>query len=217
MGEWETLREIVANGARSLAAATASGRSRPSIKNQDADPEAGARIREVLRSDDERGCSWAYRTSGRVRAYRTTRPAFWAAWRNDRLTGLLEPGKLYWSAFITRTDSAPRHRLAELLATHAKRVGPASPAGDGLGQGAAVPADARQRQLDRPARRATAERVDRYGELYSACRDFGRANPDGVVVLSLGPTATVLAADLAADGCKHWIWGIRRVLVALDA
>ena len=202
MGEWETLREIVAKR-RSIARGgdgewkIAHGAS---IKSQDADPELARRIREVLRSDDERllvGIPNIW--SGARLPHDKAR--FWAAWRNDRLTGLLEPGKLYWSSFVTRPDSAPSIDCQEYWALmQSAWVNRPALLVTGSGKGRRfLPMLANASStalLDAPRRNAWSQ----YGELYSACRDFGRANPDGVVVLSLGPTATVLAADLAADG-----------------
>ena len=199
-GRVETLREIVAKR-RSIARGgdgewkIAHGAS---IKSQDADPELARRIREVLRSDDERLLvgipniwSGARLPHDKARFGRpgamTDLPACWS------------PASSTGRAFITRPDRLPDRLAGGLLGADAAR-GIAALLVTGSGKGRRfLPMLANASStalLDAPRRNAWSQ----YGELYSACRDFGRANPDGVVVLSLGPTATVLAADLAADG-----------------
>lgn len=204
MGEWETLREIVAKR-RSIARGgdgewkIARGAS---IKSQDADPELARRIREVLRSDDERLLVGIPNIWSGVRLPHD-KARFWAAWRNDRLTGLLEPGKLYWSAFITRPDSAPDiggEDYWQLMRSAWSGRQALLVTGSGKGQRFLAMMDNAERADLQLAPRQNA--WARYGEILTSCLDWFAQAPDGVAILSLGPTATVLAHDLAARGCQ---------------
>ena len=158
-----------------------------SIKSQVFEARLGRRLREILhRSGD---C-----LVGIPNVAMPTKP-FWDQFRVPRITGLFDLDRLYASAFISRPDSAPWihnptywKRVESLW--KGKAVTLVRGSGKSLTAALLTPSAASVNEILCPRQNAWA----RFDELLE---QIGRP---ATAILCCGPTATVLAVELAARG-----------------
>lgn len=160
------------------------------IKSQTDNRHLAARLRELLR-DPPPDCLVAIPNIGSStpKAYFWNRVAPWAL-------PLLAPGRQYASSFVSRPDSAPWINTAAYWAQMA-----------GLWRGQAVTVvrgsdksltkDRLEADGAGPVTEILAPRLNAWGEYDEL---LARIGTPARALLCLGPTATVLAADLAARG-----------------
>lgn len=189
LSEEETLR-LVAEEGRSLAR-YGDGEFKlcygGSIKSQVYDAALGKRLREILlRSGD---C-----LVGIPNLLRPTKP-FWDQFRNTKITALLDMKRVYGSAFVSRPDSAPWiqtpaywKRVESLW--KGKAVTLVRGSGKSLTASLLTPSAASVNEILCARQHAWAEREE-------LLEKIGRPER---VLLCCGPTATVLAVELAARG-----------------
>jgi hypothetical protein len=189
LSEEETLR-LVAEEGRSLAR-YGDGEFKlcygGSIKSQVYDAALGKRLREILlRSGD---C-----LVGIPNLLRPTKP-FWDQFRNTKITALLDMKRVYGSAFVSRPDSAPWiqtpaywQRVESLW--KGKAVTLVRGSGKSLTASLLTPSAASVNEILCARQHAWAEREE-------LLEKIGRPER---VLLCCGPTATVLAVELAARG-----------------
>jgi hypothetical protein len=158
------------------------------IKSQVAEPRLQARLREILR--DSGACLVGI--PNLLAPMPAAKAAFWAPYRRSALPWLTE--RAYVSAFVSRPDSAPwidtdpywagleglwRDHDVTLVRGSTKSL----TAGDLIGA--------------RAVTEIVCKRQHAYAEYAAIVRRIGRP---ARALLCLGPTATVLAADLCARG-----------------
>jgi hypothetical protein len=157
-----------------------------SIKSQPFEPSLGRRLREILKASGD--C-----LVGIPNLHRPTKP-FWEPFRADKFTALLDMKRHYASAFVSRPDSAPWiHTPAywKQVEDLWRRKDVTLVRGSGKSLTAALLSSARSvNEIMCPRQDAWAE----WAELLE------RIGQPARVLLCCGPTATVLAVELAAKG-----------------
>jgi Glycosyltransferase GT-D fold len=191
LSEEETLRQVVEEG-RSLAR-YGDGEFKlcqgGSIKSQVFEPTLGKRLREILLSSGD--C-----LVGIPNLAMPTKP-FWDQFRVPKITAFFDMKRVYGSAFVSRPDSAPwihnptYWKNIESL-WRGRNVTLVRGSGKSLTAALLTPSAASVNEILCPRQNAWAER----GALLE---QIGRPER---VLLCCGPTATVLAADLAAIGVQ---------------
>lgn len=191
LSEEETLRLVVEEG-RSLAR-YGDGEFKlcqgGSIKSQVFDQKLGQRLREILLSSGD--C-----LVGIPNLAMPTKP-FWAQFRVPRITALFDMKRVYGSAFVSRPDSAPwihtptYWQQVESL-WKGKSVTLVRGSGKSLTASILTPSAASVKEILCPRQNAWAERGALLDQIGQAER----------VLLCCGPTATVLAVELAAKGVQ---------------
>lgn len=191
LSEEETLRLVVEEG-RSLAR-YGDGEFKlcqgGNIKSQAFDPALGKRLREILLSSGD--C-----LVGIPNLMMPTKP-FWDQFRIPRITAFLNMKRVYASAFVSRPDSAPWihtpaywHRVESIW--KGKSVTLVRGSGKSLTASLLTPSAASVKEILCPRQNAWSEREP-------LLEQIGRPER---VLLCCGPTATVLAVELAARGVQ---------------
>lgn len=169
----------------------ATGRS---IKSQLHQPGLQAELRRILRAP---AGPCLVGIPNIASSPRSPKEGFWRQYRNDGYTRLYDHRAAYASSFITRPDSAPWidtpaywARVRELWA--GREVWVMGGSQKGWREGELVGAT-RVRMLTAPRQQAWAVNRD----LFEVLR---LADPEVLILLSVGPTATVLAHELAQVG-----------------
>lgn len=170
------------------------------IKSQEWAPDLQAELLAILRRPDNLHCTVAIPNIGSIvtgRGPRTPKHRFWRTYLEPRYLALLDHGGTYGSSFITRPDSAPWidgegywRRIRELWERRTVWIVGGSQKGW------------RAHELEgaRDVRTITAPRQHAWAfnrDLFATLR---LADPEVLILLSLGPTATVLAYRLAQEG-----------------
>lgn len=158
-----------------------------SIKSQSFDALLALRLREILfRSGD---CLVG------IPNLRMPTKKFWEQFRDTRFTKLLDPDRVYASAFISRPDSAPwihRHsywrQVESLWKDH--HVTLVRGSGKSLTAGLLTPSAASVKEI-------VCARQHAWKDREALLEEIGRPTR---ALLCCGPTATVLAVELAARG-----------------
>lgn len=159
--------------------------------SQKADPRLAAELRSILR-DEVPGL-----LVGLPNFSRTPRQDVWSRYRKGQFASLYARGRQYASSFITRPDSAPWIDCPEYWAAVPKLWEHESVV---LVSGDRKSITPEMLTHARSVRSVTAPSKDAYGEADRIEREIGQH--DGVVVLCLGATATVLAARLHKRGIR---------------
>ncbi len=191
LSEEETLRLVVEEG-RSLAR-YGDGEFKlchgGSIKSQVFDPALGKRLREILLSSGD--C-----IVGIPNLRMPTKP-FWDQFRVPKITALFDMNRVYGSAFVSRPDSAPWihtpaywQRVESLW--KGRSVTLVRGSGKSLTAAILTPSAASVKEILCPRQNAWADRA-------ALLEQIGRPER---VLLCCGPTATVLAVELAARGVQ---------------
>lgn len=158
------------------------------IKSQKGDPALAKRLREILLSSGET-C-----LVGIPNLHAPTKP-FWDQFRTDRITRLFDMRRVYGSAFVSRPDSAPwihnptYWKQVESL-WKGRNVTLVRGSGKSLTASVLSPSAASVNEIVCARQHAWAERAE-------LLEKIGRPER---VLLCCGPTATVLAVELAAKG-----------------
>lgn len=189
LSEEETLR-LVAEEGRSLAR-YGDGEFKlcygGSIKSQRFDEKLGRRLREILHASGD--C-----LVGIPNLMMPTKP-FWDQFRVPKITALLKMDRLYGSAFVSRPDSAPWVHTAAYWA-RVESLWKGKDVTLVRGSGKSLTAS-----LLTPSARSVNEilcaRQHAWSERETLLERIGRPER---VLLCCGPTATVLAVELAARG-----------------
>lgn len=197
LSEWETLdrllqgQSIARYGDGELKLCL--GRS---AKAQSANPEIQKRLLEILKSDSD--CLVGIPNIADTRQMAERKREFWKQYQGRQYTQLYRSGKVYASAFITRPDSAPSIAKAEYFEQVQKLW-----AGRDVilinGTNKAFDKDPDFLRGCRFTRWTypNNDAWDVYPELVSRCL---KESKEKLFIASLGPTATVLAYDLAENG-----------------
>lgn len=204
MTEWETIAYLIDTG-KSIARygdgelKLCVGRS---AKSQKADPEMAKRLKDILKSKDKRcliGIPRIYSPEDSIRMSER-KWSFWYKYATKRFRILYDGNKQYGSAFITRPDTNADidceeyyeevksiWRGRDILVVHGE--------GTGFLKKQSLVKDVRScRVLVGPIVHA----FSYHGKLLKTI--LGCSSSDMVILLSLGPEATVLAYDLAVNG-----------------
>lgn len=203
LDEWQTLRTVV--NTRCSLARIGDGEIKlmleHSCKGQQADPGLGKQLRRIA----ERGSDDAVLV-GIPRVYGSAlrnhhKAAFWDRYATEERSAFYR-GRLYHSSFVTRPDHFPVLDCPEFWALW-RSIWQDRPVL--YVKGCTTPEPRVPEMLDNaclvdpmpaPPRDAWAA----HDALLADCRTWAAAHGDGVVVLCLGPTATVLAAELGRLG-----------------
>lgn len=179
------------------------------IKSQAYDPALGKRLREILLRSGE--C-----IVGIPNLHMPTKP-FWDQFRNERITGLLDMKRVYGSSFVSRPDSAPWIHKATYWEKierlwRGKRVTLVRGSGKSLTASVLTPSAASVNEI-------LCARQHAWFEYDDLLERIGRPER---VLLCCGPTATVLAVELAARGIHaidlgHIGMWVKRLNLSADA
>lgn len=173
-----------------------------SAKSQTADKYMGKMLRNILKSDNPKCLVGIPRVFSRKVWSSPEKKQFWYKWSNPKVMGLYNPKKLYGSAFITRPDAAPEiynqdyFKLVKKLWEGKKII---------LVQGEYQRFNKSKTLLGNSSLLYTVcePRRDAFTVLDEIISFISTNYEDNmVVVLSLGPTATVLAYELSLLGVQ---------------
>ena len=200
--EYETVRAIIRH--RASIARYGDGELRLCLgrhqMSQRWTPEIGRRLREILIEENPLLLVGIPRIDGRTDWPRPEKGVYWARWNTKPIRQLYNPARDYFSAFITRPDSGtglyqPEYWDLIRQIWAGRRVTLLKGEGTGFDKQPSLfeLADGPPTVILGPATQA----FQKHDRLLSRML---REPVDNVLVISLGPTATVLAADLAREG-----------------
>ena len=179
-----------------------------SAKSQVSDPVIQKRLQRILKSDWP-GCLVCIPRITERKSWATPeKELFWIKYTTPVITEMYDSGKLYGSAFITRPDSAPEinnKKYFDLVKSLWKDKNVL------LVQGEESNFDKTQTIFNTARSKTVMRFVGRdafqyYKEMVYIIKN-NVPKDNGVVVLCLGPTATVLAYDLSLIGIQAYDLG----------
>lgn len=210
MTELTTIRALHKPGRRSLAR-YGDGEIKimdgKDCKSQPYDPVLAERLREIARSKTLNVYVGIPRifdaTYGDLPAQKQH---FWAQYRAGPRARFWHPGKRYASAFVTRLDHYPAldtpdywRSIRALWDGRAVLFLRGGAKGDAEGE---APLLSNARSVEHVGEVPAQDAWPAFGRLMAVCRSWAAHHPDGLVVLCVGATATVMAHDLGAEGIQ---------------
>ena len=200
--EFETVRTIIRH--RASIARYGDGELRLCLgRNQMSQPWSegiGRRLREILIEENPMLLVGIPRIRERNDWPRPEKGEYWARWDTPKIHQLYNPARDYFSAFITRPDSGaglyqPEYWMLIKSMWAGRRVTLLKGEGTGFNKRPEIFDTA-----DGPPKVLYGPKFDAYRKHTKLMRMMLAEPVDNLLVISLGPTATVLAADLAREG-----------------
>jgi hypothetical protein len=164
------------------------------------DPELSRRLREILIEDNPLLMVGIPRIVNRSDWPTPAKGIFWGRYAAPRITSLLAPGRPYFSSFITRPDSGSGLYEVEYWQLvkqiwAGRRLTIVKGEGTGLDKRPALFAGA-----DGPPNLILGPKTNAWRVYRGLLAEAMREPVENLILISLGPTATVMAADLALRG-----------------